>query len=115
MPYNIILYFRLLCFHVANCALFSTYYFSTLILYRRSLDTFYLTSQSEATSGGDPNYFFNQNEINTKDSLTGANHLYTFENVFMQHSRSGLLDACVIIHTTDDNRRGQITDAVTWH
>ena len=41
MPYNIILYFRLLYVHVSNCALFSTLYFSTLILYRRSLDHFY--------------------------------------------------------------------------
>ena len=41
MPYNIILYFRLIYFHVSICALFSTYYSSTLILYRRSLDTFY--------------------------------------------------------------------------
>ena len=41
MPYNIILYFRLLCFHVSNSALFSTEHFSTLILYKRSLDTFY--------------------------------------------------------------------------
>ena len=40
MPYNIILYFRLPYFHVSNCALFSTWYFSTLILYRRSFDTF---------------------------------------------------------------------------
>ena len=40
MPYNIILYFRLPYFHVSNSALFSTYYFSTLILYRCSLDTF---------------------------------------------------------------------------
>ena len=39
MPCNIILYFRLLYFHVYNCALFST-----LILYRRSLDTFYINS-----------------------------------------------------------------------
>ena len=39
--YNIILYFRLPYFHVSNNALFSTWYFSTLILYRRSLDTFY--------------------------------------------------------------------------
>ena len=31
MPYNIILYFRLPYFHVSNCALFSTWYFSTLI------------------------------------------------------------------------------------
>ena len=42
MPYNIILYFRLPYFHVSNCALFSTQYSSTLILYRRNLDTFYL-------------------------------------------------------------------------
>ena len=41
MPYNIILYFCLPYFHVSNCALFSTKYFSTLILYTRSLDTFY--------------------------------------------------------------------------
>ena len=41
MPYNIILYFRLPYFHVSNYALFSTWYFNTLILYRRSLDTFY--------------------------------------------------------------------------
>ena len=40
MPYNIILYFRLPYFDVSNSALFSTWYFSTLILYRRSLDTF---------------------------------------------------------------------------
>ena len=43
MLYNIILYVRLPYFHVSNCALFSTYYFSTLILYRRNLDTFYST------------------------------------------------------------------------
>ena len=43
MPYNIILYFCLPYFHVSNCALFSTLYFSTLILYRHSLDTFYPT------------------------------------------------------------------------
>ena len=41
MPYNIRLYFRLPYCYVSNCALFSTRYFSTLILYRRSLDTFY--------------------------------------------------------------------------
>ena len=41
MAHNMILYFRLPYFHVSNCALFATYYFSTLILYRRSLDTFY--------------------------------------------------------------------------
>ena len=41
MPYNIIIYFRLVYFHVSNCALFSTKYFSALILYRCSLDTFY--------------------------------------------------------------------------
>ena len=44
MPYNIIFYFRLLYFPVSNGALFSTQYFNTLILYRRSLDTFYLNS-----------------------------------------------------------------------
>ena len=47
MPYNIILYFRLPYFHVSNCALFSTQYFSTLILYRRSLDTFYCKDRIE--------------------------------------------------------------------
>ena len=41
MPYNIIFYIRLPYFHVSNSALFSTKYFSTLILYRRSLGTFY--------------------------------------------------------------------------
>ena len=42
MPYNMmLLYFRLPYFHVSNSALFSTYYFRTLILHRRSLDTFY--------------------------------------------------------------------------
>ena len=39
--YNMILYFRLPHFHVSNNDLFST--FGTLILYRRSLDTFDLT------------------------------------------------------------------------
>ena len=42
MPYNRIIYFRLFYFHVSNSALFSTQYFSTLILHRRSLDTFYM-------------------------------------------------------------------------
>ena len=41
MPYNMILYFCLPYFHVSNNALFCTWYFSTFILYRRSLDTFY--------------------------------------------------------------------------
>ena len=42
MRYNmIVFYFRLLNFHVLNSAYFSTEYFITLILYRRSLDTFY--------------------------------------------------------------------------
>ena len=41
MPCNIILYVRFPYFHVSNSALFSTQYFSTLILYRRSLGTFY--------------------------------------------------------------------------
>ena len=40
MPYNIIIYFRLLHFNVSNSALFPTQYFSTLILHRGSLDTF---------------------------------------------------------------------------
>ena len=48
MPYNIILYFRLPYFHVSNIALFSTKYISTLILYRRSLDTFYLQNMDWA-------------------------------------------------------------------
>ena len=37
----LLLYIRLPYFHVSNSALFSTKYFSILILYRRSLDTFY--------------------------------------------------------------------------
>ena len=37
----VILYFRLPYFHVSNSALFFTSYFSTLILHRQSLDTFY--------------------------------------------------------------------------
>ena len=41
IPYNIILYFRLPNFNVSNSALIFTYYFSTLILYRRSVDTLY--------------------------------------------------------------------------
>ena len=43
MPYDIILYFRLPYFHVCNSSLFSTKYFSTLILCRHSLDTFHHT------------------------------------------------------------------------
>ena len=43
MPYNMImLYFRFPYFHVSYVALFSTLYFSNLILYRRRLDTLYL-------------------------------------------------------------------------
>ena len=46
MPYNmIILYFRLPYLHIKNSALFSTQYFSTLILYRRSLETYRFDSQ----------------------------------------------------------------------
>ena len=41
MPCYMLLYFRLLYFHVSNSVLFSTSNFSTLILYRRSFDTFY--------------------------------------------------------------------------
>ena len=42
MPHiMIILYFRLPFFNVPSSSLFSTEYFSTLILYRRSLDAFY--------------------------------------------------------------------------
>ena len=37
----IVLYFRLSYFHVSNSALFFDIVFSTLILDRRSLDTFY--------------------------------------------------------------------------
>ena len=37
----IILYFRQPCFHVPNSTLFLIQYFSTLILHRRSLDTFH--------------------------------------------------------------------------
>ena len=47
MPHSMIFYFRLPNFHVANSTLFFTYYFSTLILHRRSLDTF---SYVEVTS-----------------------------------------------------------------
>ena len=39
-------------FHVSNSALFSTWYFSTLILYRRSLDTFYRFTDSGADDVG---------------------------------------------------------------
>ena len=46
MPDNKILYFRLIYFHVFNCALLSTLYFSTLISCRRSLDTFYFYMES---------------------------------------------------------------------
>ena len=43
MPHNMmLLYFRLPYFHVSDTALFSALYFSTLILYRHSLDTFYM-------------------------------------------------------------------------
>ena len=48
MPYNIILYFRLPYFHVSNSAIFSTQFFSTLILYTRSLDTFYCEHHFQA-------------------------------------------------------------------
>ena len=41
MPYKIISYLRLPYLHVSKSALLSTQYFSTLILYIRSLDTFY--------------------------------------------------------------------------
>ena len=42
MPHNMkILYCRLPYFRVSNSALFSTWYFSTLISHKRSLDTFY--------------------------------------------------------------------------
>ena len=41
MPYNRLLYFRLPYFHVSKSVLFSTKYFSTLILYRGDLDTLY--------------------------------------------------------------------------
>ena len=44
MPYNIILYCRLPYFYFSNSALFSTKYFSTLILYRCDLDTLYFRS-----------------------------------------------------------------------
>ena len=47
MPHDMmILCFRLPYFHVSNSALFFTHYFSTLILHRRSLDTFYLNLMS---------------------------------------------------------------------
>ena len=53
MPYNIILYFRFPYFHVSNnSALFSTQYFSTLILYRRSLDTLYILYDICVREGG---------------------------------------------------------------
>ena len=35
------------CFQVSNSALFSTYYFSTLIIHRRSLDTFYYSCMTD--------------------------------------------------------------------
>ena len=42
MPHDMIIpYLHLPYFHVSNNALFSIQYFSTLILYRRSLNTFY--------------------------------------------------------------------------
>ena len=50
MPYNKILYFRLPYFHVSSNALFSTLYFSALILYRRSFDTFYKITEIDMTS-----------------------------------------------------------------
>ena len=52
MTYNIILYFRLPYFHVSNRALFSTKYLNTLILNRRSLDTFYTQVDSFVPSRG---------------------------------------------------------------
>ena len=38
----IIFYFHLSYFHILNSALFSSWYLTTLILYRRGLDTLYL-------------------------------------------------------------------------
>ena len=59
MPYKTILYFRLSYFHVSNSALLSTSYFSTLILYRRSLDTFYYYSDHKNSVGEiDTSVFF---------------------------------------------------------
>ena len=48
MAYNIIVfYFRLPYFHVSDSALFFAWYFGTLILYRRGLETFYWNCQSD--------------------------------------------------------------------
>ena len=55
-----IIYFHLPYFHVSNSALFSTWYFSTLILYRHSLDT--LCMACYIGSEGSTNYDYNQQQ-----------------------------------------------------
>ena len=77
MPYNIILYFRLIYFHVSNCALFSTKYSSTLILYRRSLDTFYcIISKFKHT-----NWYENLLKSWYHDPAICMCHLHLFYNI----------------------------------